>query len=59
MKKRDLYLLTGLWFVTFILIQLLKFLLKPESNTLNNISFVLLGMGIVFLLVAIFKKEKK
>ncbi len=59
MKKRDLYLLTVILFIALLLIQLLKFILRPESDTLNNISFGLLGLGITFLLFAIFKRKDK
>lgn len=59
MKKRDLYLVTVILFIALFLIQLFKFILRPEGDTLNSISYGLLGLGIAFLLFAIFKKEKK
>jgi hypothetical protein len=59
MDKRTLYLISGILTITSILVQLLLFGIRPDVDSISNISIGILGMGLTFLLFAIFKKEKK
>lgn len=59
MDKRTLFLFSGVLIIAFILLLLLEFILKPDSDLLISITGVVLGMGIVSLLIALFKRENK
>jgi len=59
MNRRTLFLFSGVLITASILLLLLKFILKPDNDLLINITGGVLGMGIVFLLFAVFKKENK
>jgi hypothetical protein len=59
MDKRTLYLISGILTITSILVQLILFGIRPDVDSISNILLGILGMGTVFFLFAIFKKENK
>ena len=58
MARRDLFILSGSLILLTILIQLFKLILKFDIHILDSISMIAVGMGIAFLIVALFKKKK-
>jgi hypothetical protein len=59
MTKGKWFLLSGLFILSSILIQLLKLIQKFDKDKIDGFSGAFLGMGIVFFLYTLFKRNNK